>query len=314
MFEYFENMKTKDLVITIICAVFVLVMTISFIATSIFFTKETQSAVITTFGNPTAVENSGMHFKIPWIQKVQKLDMTSQGMAIGYTDDEADETIKAESEMITSDFNFLDVFFYIEYQISDPIKYLYASENPELILSNLAQSAIRDTVGSYDVDSVLTTSRYEIQDKVKQNLIAHLEEVDIGLKVNNTTIQDVEPTEKVKAAFDAVETERQNADKVLNEAKTYQTKKLQEADSSADQIVKNAQAKKESRINEANGQVERFKSLYEEYKTAPEATKLRMYYETMESVMPNVKVVITNDEGQVVNVFSEPTATTNASK
>ena len=301
--EFKEKIK---FILTIVSAAFIVIMAGILIFSSLYFTTESQQAVVTTFGNPKLVVGSGPHGKIPLVQSVTKVDMSGRGMSIGYTED-SDETVAEEVGMITKDFNFLDVYFYIEYQVSDPIKFLYNSEEPEVILSNLAQSAIRDTVGSYGVDDVLTTSRGAIEEKVKETLVASLEAADIGLKVNNATIQDVDtPTPEVQAAFDAVETAKQDAEKEENNAKAYAAEAVPNAEANADKLVKQAEADKTARINEANGQVSRFVSLYEEYKKAPEVTKLRMYYEVMEQVMPGVKVIITNDDGQIVNVFTQP--------
>ena len=291
----------------IIGAAFSIIMTIVLIAEASYYISDTQNAIVETFGNPTAVTTAGIKFKIPLIQDVVKIDMSSRGMAIGYTV-EGDETISEEALMITKDFNFLEVYFYLEYQVSDPIKFYYNSENPELILSNLAQSAIRDSVGVYGVDDTLTNSRYEIEEKVKATLIASLEAADIGLKLNNATIQDVEtPTPDVQAAFDRVEDSKKAAEEEINKAKTYKEEEIPKAEGIADGLLKDAEGQKTARINEANGQVARFNSLYEEYKNAPEATKLRMYYEVMEEVMPNVQVIITNSNGDIVNVFNQPT-------
>ena len=301
-----NEMSRKDIITFAVSAVFVVIMTLSLVLGCFYFTTDTQNAVVTTFGSSTVVQNSGPHFKVPWIQKVKKVDMTSRGMAIGYVVED-DQTVAEEAVMITQDFNFLEVFFYLEYQVSDALKFTYNSEQPEVILSNLAQSAIRDTVGSYGVDAVLTTSRIEIESKVKEVLIESLNEADIGIKINNATIQDVDtPTEEVKAAFDKVESAKQDAESAENEAKTYQEQQIPAAEAEADKLLKDANAQKTARINEANGQVARFNSLYEEYKNAPEVTKLRMYYEVMEEVMPEVKVVITNDDGNIVNVFNQP--------
>ena len=316
MFNYNQSAsddvsRIKSIITFGVSALFVLVVTLTIIFGVAYYTTDTQNAVVTTFGGPNLVESSGIHFKIPWIQKVRKVDMTSRGMAIGYTV-EGDETIAEEAVMITKDFNFLEVFFYLEYQVSDPIKFLYNSEQPELILSNLAQSAIRDTVGIYGVDDVLTTSRAEIEERVREVLTASLNKADIGLKINHATIQDVDtPTAEVKAAFDKVESAKQDAEDAENKAQQYKAEKIPEAQGKADKLIQQAKAQKDARIEEANGQVSRFNSLYEQYKNAPEVTKLRMYYEVMEEVMPKVKVVITNDDGSIVNVFNQPTGKTN---
>ena len=271
---------------------------------SVYSLTENQNAVVTTLGNPSAVTTSGIHFAIPFVQKVHIVDMTVHGLAIGY-DEKTNNSIEYESLMITSDFNFLDVSCYIEYAVSDPIKYLYNSQEPEKILKMLAQSYIRDTVGVYAVDDVLTTGRYEIQSKVSSRLTERLEAEDIGLQVKNVTIQDVDtPTSAVKAAFDAVETAKQNADTIVNEANKFRAEQLPAAQAQADKILREAEAAKEARINEALGQVARFNALYAEYAKFPDITKQRMYFEAMEQILPMLKVIITDGDGDILNIFN----------
>ena len=128
---------------------------------SIYSLKENEYAVITTFGVPGIVEESGIHLKIPYIQQITRVPKTINGFPIGY-DAQTDVSVDGESFMITRDYNFVNVDFYVEYRVTDPVKYLYASENPVAILKNLTQSYIRDTIGLYDVDSVITTGKSEI--------------------------------------------------------------------------------------------------------------------------------------------------------
>ena len=118
--------------------------------------QEQEQAVLVTFGKPKAVTETGLHFKLPFIQEVRKVNTTIQGFPVGYTE-ENNEMVEAESIMITSDYNFIDVDFFVEYRISDPVAYLYGSREPEQILRNISQSCIRNVIGSYVVDDVLTT-------------------------------------------------------------------------------------------------------------------------------------------------------------
>ena len=121
---------------------------------SFYSIQEEEQAVVCTFGSPRAVTTPGLHFKIPLIQTVTKVNTTIQGFSIGYRDD-TEAGGEEDALMITSDYNFIYVDFYAEYRVTDPVKALYASENPELILKNIAQNCIRTTIGSYSVDSVL---------------------------------------------------------------------------------------------------------------------------------------------------------------
>ena len=275
-----------------------LVMVLVFMASqSTYQIREQEQAVLTTFGKAQAVTTPGLHFKAPFIQNVTKVNTTIKGFSIGYNE-ETNEVIEDEAIMITSDYNFIDVDFYVEYKVSDPVKALYASEDPVTILKNMAQSCIRTVIGSYDVDSVLTTGKNEIQAAIKEMIMKELEENDIGVTLVNITIQDSEPpTVEIMEAFKKVETAKQGKETAINNANKYRNEKLPTAQAEADKIIKDAEAFKAERINEATGQVARFNSMYAEYIKNPVVTKERMFYEAMEEVLPDLKLIIDSGEG-----------------
>lgn len=253
---------------------------------------EQEQAVVTTFGVAKAVTEPGLHFKIPLIQGVRKVNTTIQGFAMGYTADD-NTSMEEDSLMITSDYNFVNVDFFVEYKVADPVKAVYASEDPVSILRNISQACIRTVIGGYDVDSVLTTGKNEIQVKVKEMMLAKLEQHDIGLQVTNVTIQDSEPpTIEVMEAFKAVETAKQGKETAINNANKYRNEKLPQAQAQIDQIMQEAESSKVQRINEANAEVAKFNAMYAEYAKNPEITKERMFYETMEDILPGMKVII----------------------
>ena len=263
---------------------------------SFYTINEQEAAVVTTFGIASATTDSGLHFKIPFIQKVQKVDTTIKGFPIGY-DAQTNASIEDESLMITSDYNFVNVDFYIEYRVTDPVKALYASENYEAILKTIAQSSIRAEIGSYPVDSVITTGKSEIQANIREKIIRHLETHDIGITLINLTIQDAEPpTAEVLEAFMNVESAKQGADTAKNNANKYMNEQIPAAQAEVNKIKQEAEATKEARINEAKGQAARFNKLFEEYKKYPLITKQRMFYEAMEEVLPDLKVIIDGSE------------------
>lgn len=265
--------------------------------------KEQEQAVLITWGKAQAVTEPGLHFKIPFVQKVKKVNTTIQGFAIGY-DYETGASLENDSLMITSDYNFVNVDFFVEYRYSDPVKAVYASEDPVSILSNISRSCIRTVIGSYPVDDVLTTGKNEIQAAIKEMIIARLEEQDIGVQLVNITIQDSEPpTTEVMEAFKAVETAKQGKETALNNANKYRNEQLPLAQAQADGIIKDAEAQKTERINEATAQVARFNAMYEEYIKNPNVTKQRMFFETMEEVLPELKVIIESPTGDMQTFY-----------
>lgn len=293
--------------ITGVCLVIVVILLAIGVYSGFYTVSETESAVVTTFGKAKLVEEKGLHFKLPYIQLVNKVDTTVKGFEIGYRENgEGDYSeVESESLMITSDFNILDVDFYISYQVSDPIKYMYASDDPEIILKNIAMSCIRSVISAYEVDSAITTGKSGIQAGVKTMILENLQKNDIGLALVDAAIQDVEPpTDSVNNAFKSVETAKQGKESAINEANAYRNQKIPEAEANADKITQEAEAEKTARINEANGQVARFNAEYEEYKHYPLITKQRMFYETMQEVMPGLKIVIDDDNGNILKHIS----------
>ncbi len=277
-------------------AVLIAVFLVLAVMNSYYTLKEDQYAVITTCGKPTMVSTSGLKLKLPFIQHVTKVSKTIQGFPLGYRIGSS-QSVDEESLMITYDYNFVNVDFYVEYRVTDPIKYLYSSEDPVGILKMLCQSYIRDTIGLYNVDTVITTGKSEIQAAIKEKVMRRLELEDIGLQLTNIRIQDAEPpTYEVQRAFTAVETAKQSADTTVNNAKKYANEVIPAAAADADQIIKSAEAYKASKINEASGQAARFAELYEEYQKYPLITKQRLFYEAMESILPEMKLYILDSD------------------
>lgn len=293
----------KKILTIVLAAVCVLLVAVT--ALNSFYTiGEQENAVVTTFGVPQTVTSPGLHFKIPFVQQVRKVDMTIKGFSIGY-DQYTGESNSDESLMITSDYNFVNVDFFLEYRVTDPVKYLYNSQDAAGILKTLAQSYIRDTIGLYPVDDVITSGKNQIQSEIKEKIMARMEQEDLGVQLTNLTIQDAEPpTAEVLTAFKDVENAKQGKDTAVNNANKYRSEQIPAAEAEADQILQQAEAAKASRINEANGQVARFNAMYEEYSKFPGITKQRMYYETMEALLPGLKVIITDENGNQLNMFS----------
>ena len=275
--------------------VVVLALVVLALAGTCYYTvDDKQQAVVTTFGKVTDVTDAGVHFKLPFgIQQVEKVDVNVyQKIELGYSNGSNDFN-ESESTMITGDYNIVNVDFFVEYKISDPVQYLYSSNNPELILRNLIQSQVRNVVGSSTVDSVLTDGKENIQRQVKELVTGILDEYDIGLTLVDVKIQDAEPpTQEVIEAFKAVETAKQKAETVINDAKAYKNAQIPNAQAKADKLIQNAEYLRQKRVNEAHEQVAMFQAMYAEYAQNPAITRSRMYYEAISNVLPDVKLYI----------------------
>ena len=284
--------QAKIIIICVLAAILV------FAAGTCFYTvDDKQQAVVTTFGKVTDITDAGVHFLLPFgIQQVEKVDVNVyQKIELGYsTGKNSSYSVNdSESTMITGDYNIVNVDFFVEYKISDPVQYLYSPNDPELILRNLIQSQVRNVVGSSTVDAVLTDGKENIQMQVRDLVTQILSEYEIGLTLVDVKIQDAEPpTRDVIEAFKAVETAKQKAETVINDAKAYQNAQLPKAQAQADQLVQNAEYLKQKRINEAVEQVAMFNAMYAEYANDPQITRSRMYYEAISEILPDVKLYV----------------------
>ena len=282
-------------------AILLALILVSAAGTCFYTVDDKQQAVVTTFGKVTDVTDAGVHFRLPFgIQRVHKVDVNVyQKIELGYSSDGRYYNVNEnESTMITGDYNIVNVDFFVEYKISDPVQYLFSSNEPELILRNLIQSQVRNVVGSSTVDAVLTDGKENIQMQVKDLVTQILQEYDIGLTLVDVKIQDAEPpTQDVIEAFKAVETAKQKAETVINDAKAYQNAQLPLAEAQADQLIQNAEYLRQKRINEAIEQVAMFEAMYAEYALNPDITLSRMYYEAISDILPNVKLFINTSGG-----------------
>lgn len=285
------------------------VLVVACLATCWYTVDDKQQAVVTTFGKVTDITGAGVHFRLPFgIQQVKKVDVNVyQKIELGYRTDKDSalgyDISEAECKMITGDYNIVNVEFFVEYKVSNPERYLFGSYQPEQILRNLIQSQVRNVVGSTQVDAVLTDGKEAIQMQVKELVTQVLQEYDIGLTLVDVKIQDAEPpTQEVIEAFKAVETAKQQAETVVNQAKAYQNAQLPDAKAQADQLVQNAQYLKQARINEATEQVAMFQAMYTEYAQNPDITRSRMYYEAISQALPGVKLYINTTSADGVDM------------
>ena len=266
---------------------------------TLYTTTDQEIGFVNVLGVNTPITESGVKFKTPFISKAYVYPGTTQSMTIGYIEEREDsedyEVNTAESSMITSDFNFIEVDAYLEYQIVDAIAYHYATADPVGILRNAALTAIKNNVGLTDVDSVMTTGRAQLEARITESILAELETHDTGLTLVKVSIQDVElPNERVKAAFDAVESAKQEAEKMKNEANQYEFTHLPEAEAAATKIITEADAARTERVNEAQAEVSKFEALWEQFRSS-EVVREKLYYDTLIQILPDMDIIISPD-------------------
>jgi membrane protease subunit HflK len=243
------------------------------------------------------------------VERQQKLEFgfrtTQAGVNTQYSQSirTREESLSTEDEslMLTGDLNLAEVQWVVQYRIDNAYNNLFKVRNPESTLRTLSEAAMRQIVGDRTVNEVLTVGRTEIANNLQQLIQQICREYSLGLKIEQVVLQDVNPPEPVKAAFNAVNEAQQEKETLINQAKSEYNKVIPKARGQAEETIQQAEGYAAERVNNADGEAARFTALYNEFIKAPEVTKRRIYLETMSTVMPKIgNVVITDQKGNNV--------------
>lgn len=248
-------------------------------------------------GKPkTEVSGPGLHFHLWPIETYEVVGISEKQLDIPRRNGRSQDR-----QMLSGDQNIVDVEFTILYQVSDPGKYLFKVRDPDGMVRQVADSAMREIVGRNPAQDIFRSKRGEIANKVKDIVQTTLDQYEAGIQINVVNIEDVAPPPEVADAFDEVQRAEQDEDRFVENANKYSNKKLGEARGEAAQIREDAAAYKNRVVEEAKGEAQRFISVYNEYKRAPEVTRKRLFLETMESVLKDSnKVIVEQGSGQGV--------------
>lgn len=290
-------------------------------AKSAFYTVEPdEEAVIIRFGQYYGTSQPGLHFKLPLgidsVTKVKTKRVLQQEFGFrtrntsGRRTTYDDKNFDSESLMLTGDLNVADVEWVVQYQISDPFKYLFQTSSPERNIRDVSESIMRRVVGDRLVTEVLTTGRVEIAAEARVLMQDILDKYDLGVKIVTVKLQDVNPPQVVKKSFNEVNSAKQEQEKVINQAEESYNKVIPEARGKAEKLISEARGYAKAQVNRAEGDADKFKSLLKEYKRAPSITRKRIYLETMSIILkkvdditvvdPNIKGILPIFKGQEV--------------
>ena len=265
-----------------------------------------QAAILLRFGRyADTVAVDGLHFTWPppivTIRKTNVGELRNEdfGAVGGARRAEVEATGQgeksrpdSESTMQTSDNNIVHVSFSVQYQISDPYKALYKVADLSSLVRSASAAAMREVVGRMTVDGVLRERRAALTADVGTLLQTVLDDYEAGVEIQAVELQDVQPPNQVRAAFDDVVAANQDANRAVNEAEGYRNEVLPRARAEATELTEGAIGYRDSKVAAATGEAARFVALAEAYRQAPEVTRKRLYLETMEVVLPEVDKVI----------------------
>jgi len=303
----YENMPPlMEKIIRNIRTIIILLIVVILGISSFFQVGTEEVAVITRFGRYVRTVEPGLNAKMPFVEKInkvpverqQKLEFGFRTVSPGIRSEYTRSGTTDESLMLTGDLNLADVEWVVQYRIDNPYNYLFKVRSPETTLRDIAEATMRQIVGDRTVNEVLTVGRTEIASKLEELMQAICREYTLGVQIDQVVLQDVNPPDPVKAAFNAVNEAQQEKETLINQAKSEYNKVIPKARGQAQETIQKAEGYATERVNNALGEVARFNSLYAEYIKAPEVTKRRIYLETMGEVIPKLgNKIIADDDG-----------------
>ena len=269
---------------------------IVWMATGIYIIDPAERGVVLRFGAFQTSTTQGPHWHIPYpVESVYKVNVEQVRSAeIGFRNAQNSYSggVSSESLMLTRDENMVDVKLAVQYKIADAQAYLFNVSNPEMTLSHVIQSVIRQVVGDNTMDHVLTTGRDQVAQEVKTASQALLNDYGLGLLITAVTMQDAQPPVQVKASFDDVVKAREDEQRYINEAKAYANDIVPKARGASQRLMAEAEAYKSQIVSKSEGEAYRFTQILNEYLKAPGVTKERLYRETLEEVLSSTNKVI----------------------
>lgn len=262
-----------------------------------------KKGVVQRFGKYVSLTSPGLQWHVPWpIETAKVIDV--QGVrrtAVGFdAEDGRSSAGSDQSLMLTSDRNFLNVKFLVQWNVNDARKFAFNVKEPETTVQTTAQSAMREVVGRGSFDQLQTGQRTATEEEVKRLLQLALINYDSGIQVLFVNLQAVDPPGQALEAARDVQTAGQEKETKRNQAEAYRNNVKPKALGEAQQILQGAQAYKQSVIADAEGEAARFLSVFEQYRKAPEVTRRRMYLETMENVLGGTNKVVIDRSAQGV--------------
>jgi len=275
---------------------------------SAFTVNPEEIGVILRFGKYTRAANPGMNFKLPFgIETVTKVPVERQlKWEFGFRSEEpgnndgrfknSSRPYQKESLMLTGDLNAAEVEWIVQYRIADPYKFLFKVRDTRLTFRDMNEALMRDVVGDRSVNEVLTVGRVEIANTVSEKLQELCNQYETGIKVDQVVLQDVNPPDTVKPAFNEVNEAQQEREKMINQARSEYNQVIPKSRGTAARTIEEAKGYAIERVNQARGEANKFNAIFKEYSKAPDVTRQRIYLETMSEILPKVGRKLITDE------------------
>ncbi|CAG9204812.1 HflK protein [Paraburkholderia sabiae] len=273
-----------------------------YLGSGVFVVQDGQAAVVLRFGQLRGTAGQGVHWRMPYPFESHEIVNVGQvrSVEIGRNNVVRLANVK-DASMLTHDADIVDVRFAVQYQIRKPTDYLFRSADPDQSVTQAAQAAVREIVGSRSTNDILYQDREAIRAQLTETIQHSLDEYHTGLAVTGVTIQSVQPPDQVQAAFDDAAKARQDRERAKRDAQAYANELLPRAKAEGERMIDEAKTYSDRVVAQAEGDAERFKEVYAQYSKAPAVIRDRMYLETMQQIYSNTtKVFVDSKSGSNV--------------
>ena len=264
-----------------------------------------ETGVVLRFGKFAGFSAPGLHFKLPFgveqvylvpTGRVLKEEFGYRTVTPGVRTTYNKSGLEEESLTLTGDLNVSDVEWIVQFQVSDPYKYIFKIKDPVGTIRDVSEAMVRKAIGNANVTQVLTTERAALAGAIELDLQATLNQYDIGIRIVTVKFQDVNPPDPVKDAFNEVNEAEQQKESLIFQAREQFNREVPRARGEAKRTLQEAEGYAVERINKARGETNRFLALLTEYQKAPLVTRRRIHIETMEEILPNLDETYIMDE------------------
>ncbi len=272
---------------------------LAWLGSGFYIVDEGQRGVVLRFGKYVETTLPGLRWHIPSpIETVESVNIGQvRTVEIGYRNNVRSKVPK-EALMLTDDENIIDIQFAVQYILNNPENFLFTNRDPENTVLQVAETAIRQIIGTSKMDFVLYEGREEVAAKTTELMQKILDRYQIGISINRVTMQNAQPPEQVQAAFDDAVKAGQDRERQRNEGQAYANDVVPRAKGGAARLLEEAQGYKQKVISTAEGDTSRFAQVQVEYAKAPEVTRERMYLDTIQQVLSSTsKILIDQEKG-----------------
>ena len=290
-------------------AIILIIIVLQGVYSSFFKITPSEVGVVLRLGKYSRTTPPGLHFKIPYIDHLYKVDVENirkeefgfRNRIPGQQTTFDQRIIDSESLMLTADKNVINVAWIVQYRVADPYAFLFKVADVRQAIRDNSESVTRRIVGNMDFDYVLS-NRDLLAASVKMELQEQLDKLfpkgTSGVNIGTVQFQDINPPDQVKPAFNEVNEADQDMKRLVNEAQETYNRVIPKASGDAKKIIEEAYGYQAERVNNAKGETQRFNDILKEYKNAPDVTRKRMYLETMKDILPSVESVYVIDKDQ----------------